>query len=712
MNHKLKLLIRLTNSQLVISKLLIIFLFSLSVFTIKAQNRAQYMGWHSTYAQMYRGLGSNITEDFLKNQTDWMSKNFLKYGYNFVCLDGWVGDATRHNADGYITSFSYKWKGGWKEMADYVHSKGMKFGMYYSPGWAYRPMADNTNNKIKGTDITIKSITDPNSTFESWYQINTDKPGAEQYVKGMVQYFISQGIDLLKVDFLREYENSNGHDRYVKLIRWINEAAENKIIIVLCLPIGMNHLQDERRYGHAVRVVGDYNKEGWGHTSSINQFTSRDNAWPLADNVFDGLIASSDITGTGTDKCIASPDFYTFHDTATLDEKKTAITLRIIAGAAVEFGDSYIDIGGNENANYLRNSELTSLNLQGFMGKPLSRTLTDIRSQIWKGVDKQGNHVVALFNRGNNAETRSVNFKNDLGLTGNYIVRDLWKHQNSATALSTFSTSVPAHGVVIIQIYVGNSPPPNGDANPPGQLIANVVPNLSQNSYYSIINVNSNKCLTVSEASNNEGASIVQWTYNNGDNDKWRISPLTDGYYKITNKKSGKAFSVNGESIQDDATIIQSGLDGLNSDKWQLADIGDKTFILINKKSGKVIDIPSGSLEDGPKIVQYSSSGATNQLFRLNEVEKILTLSTNETNQLVEDLFKIYPNPSNNLLTVSISKYKVKDKIRIEIYSISGSVVKTYILENEITNIDVSNLPVGIYFLKANEINRKIIINR
>jgi hypothetical protein len=705
---KKKVLIILSNNQLGISKLLLVILFIFNLLSLKAQNRAQYMGWHSTHAQGHLGLGGNISENFLKSQTDWMAANFLQYGYNFVCLDGWVGGATKHNGDGYITSYSNNWKGDWKEMADYVHSRGMKFGMYYNPAWAHKTIANNENNKIKGTTYSIKSITNPDIAWDTRYMIDTDKPGAEQYVKGMVDYFISQDVDLLKVDFLRNYEQAYGHDRYVKLIRWMNEAAGNKIIIVLCLPNGVNRMQDERRYGHAVRVVGDYMREGWGHTSSINQFNIRDNRWPMADNVFDGLIGSSDLTGIGVNQFIASPDYYAFHDRATVDEKKTAITLRFIGGAAVEFGDSYIDVRGDENANYLRNSELTKLNLEGVIGKPLSRTLTDVRSQIWHAVDKQGNHIVALFNRGNNPETRSVNFKDEWGLSRSYIIRDLWTHQNSATPVSSFSTSVPAHGVVVIKIHVDTVPLPNGDPNPPKPLIPTGGQNILPNSLYSIINVNSNKCLTVSGASNNEGAAIVQWTYNNGDNDKWKITALPDGYYKITNKKSDKVLTVNGSSTLDDATIIQSGSSILDSDKWHIADYGDKTYIFINKKSGKVFNIPNSSTTDGTGIVQFPANGATNQRFRLNSVG---TLSTN-TSQLVDNTFKVSPNPSSNVLTISIHEEKIKDNIKLEIYNITGSVIKSLTIESKTTNIDVSNFSVGVYFLKGKEINQKIIVAR
>ena len=187
-------------------------------FTAKGSG---YMGWHSTYTQQFNEFWSGLPEQHTRNQIDWVAKNFKSYGYNYICMDGWIFGATRYNSNGYVTTFTDEWKSDWKEMADYVHSNGLKFGMYYNPGWVHKSVANNTNNKIKGTNYTIQSITHTDKSFDEWYEIDPNLPGAEQYAKGMVEYFISCGIDLLKVDFLVNFENDYDHERAMKLERWI-----------------------------------------------------------------------------------------------------------------------------------------------------------------------------------------------------------------------------------------------------------------------------------------------------------------------------------------------------------------------------------------------------------------------------------------------------------------------------------------------------------
>ena len=437
------------------------------------RDKHAYMGWHSTYTQQFEERADYLSETFLKKQTDWMAENFLDYGYEYVCIDGWIGSGTRHNEDGYVTTFSDEWQNGWTEMAKYVHSKGMKFGMYYNPGWMLKSIADDFKLKIKGTDSSMKSIVKSGKEFQQWYEIDVNEPGAEEYVKGMVEYFISCNVDLLKVDFLSHYEETWGHENKLTLMRWIDEAAGDDILITMSMPLGSDHLKEERKFGEYIRVVGDYWKNGWKHTSAERRGVVYDNGTEIAEtasNVFDGLCWVSDISGPGEDKIFVSPDYYVFHDEATDDEKKFAATIRFVSGSAIEFGDCYNNIGSDKNANYLRNSELIDLNKEAFCAKPLTRDVLDERSQIWCGYTAKKDVIIAFFNREDTAQTYNINFEKTLGLTGSYQIRDLWMHQNMGE-MDSFSSEVPAHGVTVIKLYVSSKPLPDGDPNPPSALV-------------------------------------------------------------------------------------------------------------------------------------------------------------------------------------------------------------------------------------------------
>ncbi len=92
--------------------------------------------------------------------------------------------------------------------------------------------------------------------------------------------------------------------------------------------------------------------------------------------------------------------------------------------------------------------------------------------------------------------------------------------------------------------------------------------------YYRFLNINSGDALDVNGASTANGAGIIQWPQNGGNNQQWIITDNGGGYYKITNRNSTEALDVNGASTTAGAGIIQwpwSG--GGNNQQWQQLNI-------------------------------------------------------------------------------------------------------------------------------------------
>ena len=93
---------------------------------------------------------------------------------------------------------------------------------------------------------------------------------------------------------------------------------------------------------------------------------------------------------------------------------------------------------------------MLALNADRFVGKPISDKLNDANNQVWFGQMSNGDYVVGIFNRDDNAKSVTVNFA-DLGISGEYNVRDLWKHADEGKAESLTAT-VPAHGCKIVKL--------------------------------------------------------------------------------------------------------------------------------------------------------------------------------------------------------------------------------------------------------------------
>ncbi|MGH3493277.1 MAG: glycoside hydrolase family 27 protein [Sciscionella sp.] len=102
---------------------------ALSAHAINNLARTPYMGWNTYY-----GLGSSFDEATIKSVADAMvSRGFTAAGYRFVWIDGgwWSG---ARDAGGNITVDPKQWPDGMQAVADYIHSKGLKAGIYTDAG--------------------------------------------------------------------------------------------------------------------------------------------------------------------------------------------------------------------------------------------------------------------------------------------------------------------------------------------------------------------------------------------------------------------------------------------------------------------------------------------------------------------------------------------------------------------------------------------------
>lgn len=133
------------------------------------------------------------------------------------------------------------------------------------------------------------------------------------------------------------------------------------------------------------------------------------------------------------------------------------------------------------------------------------------------------------------------------------------------------------------------------------------------NAYYRLLNLNSGQALDVNGSSTANGANIIQWPQNGGNNQQWIVTDNGGGYYKIINRNSGLALDVDGGSTANGAGIIQLPWTGGNNQQWQLAAVTTGIFKAINRNSSLALDVNGASTANGAGIIQWASSGAVNQ---------------------------------------------------------------------------------------------------
>ncbi len=133
-----------------------------------------------------------------------------------------------------------------------------------------------------------------------------------------------------------------------------------------------------------------------------------------------------------------------------------------------------------------------------------------------------------------------------------------------------------------------------------------------------ITSVNSGKVLDVFGASTADGARIIQWPWNGGANQQWRLVAVSTTTYAITSVGSGKVIDVEGASTADGARIIQWPWHGGANQQWRVETAGDGVVKFVSALSGKVIDVTGGSTADGAQVIQWPWNGGPNQQWRVS----------------------------------------------------------------------------------------------
>ncbi|MDP4275609.1 MAG: alpha-galactosidase, partial [Bacteroidota bacterium] len=208
---------------------LLVLLITLTCGALKAQDKPKYwqiapappLGWNS-----WDIYGTTVTEQQVKEQADAMAKYLLPSGYKYLTVDiQWYEPESKGHSykpgailtmDDYgrltpgLKKFPSAADGkGFKPLADYVHSKGLKFGIHIMRGIPRQAVEKNLpvlGTNVKAQDIAIKSSTCPWNP--DMYGVDATKPEGQAYYNSIVQMYASWGVDFIKCDDIsRPYNN-------------------------------------------------------------------------------------------------------------------------------------------------------------------------------------------------------------------------------------------------------------------------------------------------------------------------------------------------------------------------------------------------------------------------------------------------------------------------------------------------------------------------
>ena len=411
--------------------------------------RTPVLGWSS-----WSFLRQHPTAAQVKAQALALHNSGLqKIGYQYVNLDDfwyqcpgpqgpnvdpygrWLTDSSRFPAEGDTD--------GIKVVADYIHSLGMKFGTYVTPGISKQAVSRNT--PIKGTSYTAAQIAEPsvgenNYNCKGMVRIDYNKPGAQEYTNSWVNMLAAWGVDYIKIDGMK---NSNAAD--VKA--WSNAIRQSGRPIVLdvtqgnlTIAIAPTLMKYANQWEFAPDVEcyrcekggSSYPLTNWADVAKRFNYVAewQPYAGPGAFNDYDSIEV-----GNGS------------NDGLTPVERQTQLSLWALGAAPLILGVDLTHLDPTDLQKYLENSAVLAVDQDSIAAK---RVLKTGNRQVFAKREPNGDTIVGLFNTGGKAEEVSVP-ASTVGLPENesgYSLHDLWTGETKKTS-STISAVVPSHGVVL-----------------------------------------------------------------------------------------------------------------------------------------------------------------------------------------------------------------------------------------------------------------------
>jgi Alpha galactosidase A/Alpha galactosidase C-terminal beta sandwich domain len=414
--------------------------------------RKPVLGWSS-----WSFLRKHATAEQLKAQALALHNSGLqKIGYEYINLDDFwyqCPGPQGPNVDSYgrfLTDPSifppHGDTDGIKVVADYVHSLGMKFGIYVTPGISKQALSRNT--PVKGTSYTAAQIAKPsvkenNYNCKGMVRIDYNKPGAQEYTNSWVDMLAGWGIDYIKIDGMQD---SNAAD--VKA--WSNAIRQSGRPMVLDVTQGSFTTAlapTLMKYANQWEFAPDvecYRCEKGGSSYPLT-------SWADIANRFNYVAEWQPYAGPGGFNDYDSLEIGNGdNDGLTPVERQTQISLWALGASPLILGIDLTHLDATDLQKYLENSEILAVDQDSIAAK---RVLNKGNQQVFAKIEPNGDAIVGLFNTGGKAEGVSVP-ASTAALPENrngYSLHDLWTGETKKTT-NIINADVPSHGVVLYRV--------------------------------------------------------------------------------------------------------------------------------------------------------------------------------------------------------------------------------------------------------------------
>nr|AIL28756.1 alpha galactosidase isoform 2 [Cocos nucifera] len=347
--------------------------------------RTPQMGWNS-----WNHFACNIDEQMIKETADALvSTGLARLGYQYVNLDDCWAESNR-DSQGNLAAKSSTFPSGIKALADYVHAKGLKLGIYGDAGF---------------------------------YTCSKQMPGSLGHEDQDAKTFASWEVDYLKYDNCYN-DGSSPQDRYNPMSKALLNSGRT-IFFSLCEWGEADPATWARGVGNSWRTTGDI-QDKW--ESMISRADENDK-W--AGHAGPGGWNDPDMLEVG-------------NGGMTTDEYRSHFSIWALAKAPLLIGCD-VRAMSDETKEILINEEAIAVN-QDALGVQGKKVKGDGSAEVWAGPLSGGRVAVVLWNRGSSQTSITANWS-DIGLDPSTVVdaRDVWAYSTIWSVQGSITATVDTH---------------------------------------------------------------------------------------------------------------------------------------------------------------------------------------------------------------------------------------------------------------------------
>lgn len=448
----------------------------LAPLRLKAQTPAPAppMGWNS-----WDSYGLALDEDKFKANATVLA-SLKQYGWEYAVIDwGWYianpeGQTLEQmhylwDADGLLIPVASRFPSaangaGFKPLADWAHSRQLKFGIHIMRGIPRQVVAANI--PIAGTSFHATDAADTTSPCP-WNQGNygiKDNAAGQAYYDSMLKLYSTWGLDFLKVDCISD--NPYRPTEIRQIAEAIRKSGRSIVLSLSPGPTDVSHASEVSRYAQMWRIANDHwdawtfpHKPGDGgfpvgiremfeHLAKWNPHVGP-GSWPDADMLPEGFLGPSSSSDWGK----ARQSRYT------KDEQRTEFTLWAIARSPLIFGGNLTRLD-DFTRSLFTNRTVISINQYASYSRPVdvSSFGSGFRdARVWRAVINAPGvrgytEYVAFFNLSTEPRTLRATWK-DLGFDGaEHSARSIWDYSTIKKS-NEITVSLAAHGSALFELH-------------------------------------------------------------------------------------------------------------------------------------------------------------------------------------------------------------------------------------------------------------------